>query len=445
MLRVDPDMLPCLDELEADLLNRRVRAAAERWLGELEGLDLTLRFLRERAAEARRLNRGLLIWHSTELRRAVMTVTEAVGRLRQARSRIRARLGSGVSLPSARSIQALIKLFERDRSRCGAVLDQLPAQMLQQRIYRGGHVVQPAEEHHLAIDVVGLDAAGLSGEALPRRATSSCPAGDRMELQQVSAPSPVLSDGCGVDARGGQAFLALNRSALADRSASRRRPTHGLDSVAEIGHQLAPPPARQVSDRPGVEASFNEGYGDCSRGVVDTSRKPPHVEDSRNRGRERLNNAWFQVRRRAGDGDAIDMGEPTQRLELVAHSVLQAHNRQMRRGDAGQVGEHPLAVLALHRNQAYLITPPVHGPGMVHRGDLQSVLTGRILQEQPLRADRVQMPATCDQHYAVAMLKQPGSHHTADAACAVDDESHQASLPPRSPRYIYRAATTSAA
>jgi hypothetical protein len=41
-------MLPRLQEIEADLLTRRARAGSEGWLGEIEGLDLTLTFLRDK-------------------------------------------------------------------------------------------------------------------------------------------------------------------------------------------------------------------------------------------------------------------------------------------------------------------------------------------------------------------------------------------------------------
>lgn len=54
MLHVDPKMLARLDELEGDLLARRDRAQAEGWLGELEGLDLTLSFLRQKREQAQR-------------------------------------------------------------------------------------------------------------------------------------------------------------------------------------------------------------------------------------------------------------------------------------------------------------------------------------------------------------------------------------------------------
>lgn len=54
MLSIHPKMLPRLDELEADLLARRQRAIDEGWRGEVEGLDLTLRFLRSKRAQAHR-------------------------------------------------------------------------------------------------------------------------------------------------------------------------------------------------------------------------------------------------------------------------------------------------------------------------------------------------------------------------------------------------------
>jgi hypothetical protein len=49
MLAINPKMLPRLDEIEEDLLARRVRAEHEAWQGEVEGIDLTLTFLRQNA------------------------------------------------------------------------------------------------------------------------------------------------------------------------------------------------------------------------------------------------------------------------------------------------------------------------------------------------------------------------------------------------------------
>jgi hypothetical protein len=57
MLNVNPKMLPRLDEIETDLLDRRARAEQEGWLGEIEGIDLTLTFLRQKREESQRLAR----------------------------------------------------------------------------------------------------------------------------------------------------------------------------------------------------------------------------------------------------------------------------------------------------------------------------------------------------------------------------------------------------
>ena len=54
MLSINPKMLPRLDELEADLIDRRQRAADEGWHGEIEGIDLTLTFLRSKRDQAQR-------------------------------------------------------------------------------------------------------------------------------------------------------------------------------------------------------------------------------------------------------------------------------------------------------------------------------------------------------------------------------------------------------
>jgi site-specific recombinase XerD len=57
MLHVSPTMIRRLDELEADLIARRSRAHQEGWLGEIEGLDLTLGHLRGKRDQTQRLAR----------------------------------------------------------------------------------------------------------------------------------------------------------------------------------------------------------------------------------------------------------------------------------------------------------------------------------------------------------------------------------------------------
>ncbi|MEU0031731.1 hypothetical protein [Streptomyces sp. NPDC006335] len=58
MLSINPKMLPRLDELEEDLVARRKRAVEEDWRGEIEGIDLTLTFLRGKREQARRFQRS---------------------------------------------------------------------------------------------------------------------------------------------------------------------------------------------------------------------------------------------------------------------------------------------------------------------------------------------------------------------------------------------------
>ncbi|WP_406290673.1 recombinase [Streptomyces sp. NBC_00209] len=54
MLQVNPKMLPRLAEIERDLVLRRKRAEEEQWLGEIEGIDMTLTFARTKQADAAR-------------------------------------------------------------------------------------------------------------------------------------------------------------------------------------------------------------------------------------------------------------------------------------------------------------------------------------------------------------------------------------------------------
>lgn len=57
MLQVSPKMPPRLTEIEKDLILRRKRAEEERWLGEIEGIDLPLTFIRAKQADAARPTR----------------------------------------------------------------------------------------------------------------------------------------------------------------------------------------------------------------------------------------------------------------------------------------------------------------------------------------------------------------------------------------------------
>ncbi|MFF7967070.1 recombinase [Streptomyces sp. NPDC007903] len=54
MLQVNPKMLTRLTEIEKDLLLRRKKAEEEQWLGEIEGIDMTLTFVRTKQEDATR-------------------------------------------------------------------------------------------------------------------------------------------------------------------------------------------------------------------------------------------------------------------------------------------------------------------------------------------------------------------------------------------------------
>lgn len=59
VLQVSPKMLPRLDDIEDDLQQRRERAMTEGWLGEVEGIDLTLSFLRSKRDHTQRFSRRI--------------------------------------------------------------------------------------------------------------------------------------------------------------------------------------------------------------------------------------------------------------------------------------------------------------------------------------------------------------------------------------------------
>lgn len=91
MLSINSKMLGRLAELEEDLRARRARAEAEAWLGEIEGIDLTLRFLTEKRQQAERLQKitGAVQLGMPVARRPVkhrgaymMTATRAVAPMR---------------------------------------------------------------------------------------------------------------------------------------------------------------------------------------------------------------------------------------------------------------------------------------------------------------------------------------------------------------------------
>ncbi|WP_369386354.1 hypothetical protein AB5J72_01130 [Streptomyces sp. CG1] len=72
MLRIGPKMIVGLEEIEPDLILRRKHAEADGWLGEIEGIDLTLTFLRTKRAIATKA-------HQIQQREPIRLCRPAVG------------------------------------------------------------------------------------------------------------------------------------------------------------------------------------------------------------------------------------------------------------------------------------------------------------------------------------------------------------------------------
>src|SRR4051794_14011910 len=86
----------------------------------------------------------------------------------------------------------------------------LVGQALQRDVCRRRDVVLPAEQRNLAVEVVGLDAAKASSEALPRRSAAARAALDRCVLHVLAAPRDPLLIARPVDAGGLEARLRLD-------------------------------------------------------------------------------------------------------------------------------------------------------------------------------------------------------------------------------------------
>lgn len=73
-VRLDREAFAISGQLERDLLTRRQRAETDRWLGEIEGIDLTLTFLRAKREQAQRLSQRPLLQIRSTGRAAVGVV-----------------------------------------------------------------------------------------------------------------------------------------------------------------------------------------------------------------------------------------------------------------------------------------------------------------------------------------------------------------------------------
>src|SRR5205814_7541851 len=89
---------------------------------------------------------------------------------------------SAWSTSSASSADGCLEGGQRVAAGIGTAAGQVGGDALQHGVDRRGHPVQATEQHDLAVEVVGLDAACPPGQALPRRAPTPPAALDRAHL-----------------------------------------------------------------------------------------------------------------------------------------------------------------------------------------------------------------------------------------------------------------------
>src|SRR3954453_9416190 len=122
---------------------------------------------------------------------------------------------------------------------CGVV-----AQALQHDVCRRRDVVLPAEQRDLTVEVVRLDAAEASSQALPRRSATARASLDRCVLHLLAAPRDPFVVARPVDAGGRQARLRLDPENAVEVTddfhvvAVEIMATKRLDGVAEVAQQL---------------------------------------------------------------------------------------------------------------------------------------------------------------------------------------------------------------
>ena len=104
---------------------------------------------------------------------------------------------------------------------------------------RHRHAVQPAEQHDLAVEIVGLDRPGAAGEALRRRSAGAADPGNRQLAHQRVPARVVAADVAPGDPGGRQRRLALGAQQAAEPPVVGTRTERGLDDVAEVEQQLA--------------------------------------------------------------------------------------------------------------------------------------------------------------------------------------------------------------
>ena len=131
-----------------------------------------------------------------------------------------------------------------------------------------------------------------------------------------------------------------------------------------------------------------------------------------------------QVFRRQEHDHAVHAPEAPGRHTLVVHTVLATDHRQGVPRHPLEFTQRSLGLVALHAEQH-------HVPGLAaglrwaaHGGNPQTHVLRRGDEAQPLALQGAQVGTTSDEQHIHAVLEEPRTNGTANAARPVDDESH---------------------
>ncbi len=152
------------------------------------------------------------------------------------------------------------------------------------------------------------------------------------------------------------------------------------------------------------------------------------------------------MRRRKIHDHRINPLEQPQRHRLIGDAVLRADDRHRIAGGVAQIGECGARLLRLHAQQHDVAFAPVEFRGVAVRCNGERVFTVGRDQPQTVLTQCGEMGTAGDQRHCFALLEQSRADRAADAAGAVDDESHRAHCVPnlrlikREPKLQCRAA-----
>ena len=288
--------------------------------------------------------------------------------------------------------------------------------------------MHPAEEHDLAVEVVGLDRTGPPGQALPRR-----PA--RAATGRRRHPTGSRRRGGRRPPRGSTTSMPAAASTAAPSVPARWCTTRAVgvgtaqrvDRVAEVVEELPVLPPHDVGARHRLEGGGRERRRDRLGRASGAVREATDVEDA---------------------GDAVRRAPPPRRARGAARGTPRTRRTRRRTGaaprarwprrsartpptiDAGAVAASALSaspVCWLFIAMSTTSSSRKSSPAGCDTTGIDSVRGSRVGDDdaEPVVADRVVVLAARDEHDLVSGVGQPAAHHPTDRAGAVHHESHE--------------------